>query len=285
MRKFIGVTALVMAVMIGISGCGASSKTTTETKTAMRETETETETKTETETETEAETTTTEAETKTATTETEAEADITMAYYEKETSEPWVNVHTAAEDDDKHLVGDELLLSGLLGKHSFIVAGNMNVPEFSPAKGTLLNMEEFYRAIDNNPITQFTLVDLDMDGQREAIVESEYYLGSRFVIHPEGDKLYLWGIAFRAMQNVSTDGKLGASGSAFDGTIYRIKFVDGDVIRYELYYAYYSLDPIFRYKGRDITEEEFNAGIADLYSNQCEFKEFTEDNVKAEFSK
>ena len=47
-------------------------------------------------------------------------------------------------DDDKSLTGDELLMSTLLGNHSFIVAGNNELMNFASNEGDILDMGKLY---------------------------------------------------------------------------------------------------------------------------------------------
>ena len=216
--------------------------------------------------------------------------------YEWETMEApdWDGIHRAAADDDKSLMGDELLESVLLGRHSFIVAENNELDIPGVKSGDVLKLTEFYALTGRAYIYDMIIVDVDGDGVNDAVLNSGYHLGSTLVFHPEGDKVYMWGDVFRGAKRFMTDGTFESSGGASDTHYYRLTFDGNKALRNELAYMtlkYSDKDNTSEWEysvdGKTVSESEFTKYCEkrEASATMCESVEFSENNIRKALGK
>ena len=115
---------------------------------------------------------------------------------------------------------DEMLFSVLKGEHPFIMSDTSEEVSINGIKKVVDNEFDF-------PLIpmQFTFVDMDQDGQQEAIVElTNNANGWRVILSYQDGAVYGYGYNFRGLQSISIDGLvMGSSGAAYSD-VYRLKF-------------------------------------------------------------
>lgn len=80
--------------------------------------------------------------------------------------------------------------------------------------------------------TSFAYVDLDHDGVQEVIVKLTNGVdGWRLILRSQGNQVYGYGFNFRALQSISTDGRIMASSGADNSEVFTLTFDRYDVYK------------------------------------------------------
>lgn len=195
----------------------------------------------------------------------------------------------AAENQGEHAVsGAEDLYKAILENRDFFVS-----PENDNEK---LNLETIGKAVTDDEsvtvkATQFALVDLDSDGEKEVVLLIQINGVSDYgfeILKVQAGTVYGYTLPYRSFMSLKTDGTFTFSGGAADSGVGKIIFWEGgydiDKLCYSVsqYNSANALEVKFYADGAECSEEEYHSILAEQEEKpDATWYELTLDNINA----
>lgn len=127
--------------------------------------------------------------------------------------------------------------------------------------------------------TQFAVVDMDGDGQKEVVLELDMgYDGAYEVLHTIGDKVYGYNYVYRAMNKLYADGSALGSSGADTWSIYKLSFTTTSAQSKDV--AGCNQGSYFINETQSATEQEYESYQESL--TPAQWYAFTESNLQAQ---
>lgn len=193
--------------------------------------------------------------------------------------------HKKSVDDGKELSDREMLISALSGRHSFtyrrLKTEDSNSLYIYDNKQ--INMAElrYILSIYGYELNDFTMVDMDGDGLKEAVIRCEYGIHRLCMIfYVQGGNVYMTAFEERSMPCIfKTSGEF----TAPDGSISRMKFTteNVDIQKTVTYDIDDNGEVIYYINGDNVSESEYDHFCDEWESSgtDCEFVRLTAENI------
>ena len=193
--------------------------------------------------------------------------------------------HKKSVDDGKELSDREMLISALSGRHSFIYrklkteeASSLYIFDNKPINRAEL---KYILSIYGYEVNDFTTVDMDGAGSKEAVVRCVYGIHRLCMIfYVQGGNVYMTAFEERSTPCIfKTSGEF----TTPDGSISRIKFTPENVdIQKMVTYDFDDNDKMIYYiNGNNVSESEYEQFCDEWESSgtDCEFVPLTDKNI------
>lgn len=193
--------------------------------------------------------------------------------------------HKKSVDDGKELSDREMLISALSGRRSFtyrrLKTEDSNSLYIYDNKQINIAELRYILSIYGYELNDFTTVDMDSDGLKEAVVRCEYGIHRLCMIfYVQGGNVYMTAFEERSMPSIfKTSGEF----TAPDGSISRMKFTSEnvDIQKSVTYDIDDNGEVIYYINGDNVSESEYDHFCDEWESSgtDCEFVRLTAENI------